>query len=164
MHLITPMTIYGGQYCCQPSLDGRTTGILYGDAEKLDTSKWRLFHETLTDTNPVTNPLASSDHTGDGSVTFGVACGTGVTFAISGQVETIGTYDNIYIFLNDELAYTTGSHAIDSDFFNTQEISDQVTIPISGRACGNIFYISGSTFDSNGNNDVYFDVEVTSID
>ena len=98
-HLITPMTIGGADYCCDPTTR-HTPVILTGAATEIAPDEWEIFRATA-DGDEESNPEAASASSVSGTVSFGVCCASQVELEVWGEIETLNDgYDGLEMRLN----------------------------------------------------------------
>jgi hypothetical protein len=160
--IIVPIDVLGTKYCCDPALR-RTTAILSGEATELAQNEWKLF-EANAYGDSSSNPTALSEAPVTGIVTFGVCCATGISFVLSGNLETYANgFDVLEVALNgNRVAYYTSAEST-TDAWQTTGVSYNLTVELPERPCGNVIQISGSTRDDTANNGVWWKAKITSI-
>jgi len=163
--LIQPITIDGSDYCCSADGCRRTEAIIDGDARESAANEWTLLEAQGSP------PIYDTSRTYAGSVKFGICCGSTLTLAISGQIETKDNgFDWLRVTLNPgkvgeiELYYRESQEPEgDPDDPAATESIELIEIPtgLEERPCGHILLIESSTGDLSANNDIWWKVGVS---
>ena len=148
-HLITPITIDGNPYCCQPVIR-RTVAILTDAATELGPNQWEIYR-AYQDNIPK-----------QGSVKFGICCATNIEITLNGQIETLNAgFDWIRVYHNGVVVFFHESIDTSDDPDDTIAVGPfVVSLALEDRPCGHIIEIAGSTGDGIANNNVFWQASV----
>lgn len=162
-HPIAPITIDGGEYCCQDALGGRTVALVTGDASEIAADEWEIFLAHASGDSG-SNPQAEAPSQ-LGGVAFGVCCAAQVVLDMEGSLETLNDgYDWVEVSLNGVVVQRYESSSTSADPWDTVGRTEQVTLILDvDRPCGNVIEIAGGTGDDVANNGVFWRVSIASI-
>jgi hypothetical protein len=144
-HLIAPINVAGTYLCCDPATK-RTAAVLGGMAAPTGASEWEIYR------------AQQGGGQVEGSVSFGVCCGTAVDIVLTGRIETLDAgFDSIEVLHNGVQVFYHESADTSSDPNATVAAGPfTVTITLDDRPCGHEIQIRGSTGDDRANNDVWW--------